>query len=313
MTATSTYNISVTQDISIANNSSDCNFDGASDTSAGLAEAMGWVGHGGVDAAAQRGEKGCVTEVAPSVSGEDVDARWKTLCSQALAASEKALSDEDLLALLLTHGGSPATSRRMATQLISRFETFGSVISARTEQIRSAADIDPGTIDFLRLVRAAGTRLAREECSDRPVVESWDKLIAYLRTAMAHETVEQFRVLFLDRRNVLIADEVQHRGTIDHTPVYPREVVKRALDLDASAIIMVHNHPSNHPAPSKADVEMTRTVRVIVESLGIALHDHIVVSRRGHTSFRQMGLLDGAPSHRQANLADHQPTLMEAA
>jgi DNA repair protein RadC len=108
---------------------------------------------------------------------------------------------------------------------------------------------------------------------------------------MAHQTVEQFRVLFLDRRNVLISDEVQHQGTIDHTPVYPREVVKRALELDSSAIIMVHNHPSNHPAPSKADIEMTRQVREIVEKLGIVLHDHIIVSRRGHTSFRQMGLL----------------------
>ena len=204
-------------------------------------------------------------------------------------------------------------SRRVATQLISRFETFGSVISARAEQIRNATDIGPEAIDFLRLVRAAGTRLAREECSERPIVDSWDKLIGYLRTAMAHEMVEQFRVLFLDRRNVLIADEVQHRGTIDHTPVYPREVVKRALDLDASAIIMVHNHPSNHPAPSKADIEMTRTVREIVESLGIVLHDHIVISRRGHTSFRQLGLLDGACANRRANLADQQLEMIAVA
>jgi DNA repair protein RadC len=104
--------------------------------------------------------------------------------------------------------------------------------------------------------------------------------------------VEQFRVLFLDRHNVLIADEVQHRGTIDHTPVYPREVAKRALELDASAIIMVHNHPSNHPAPSKADIETTRVIRETIEKLGIVLHDHIIVSRRGHSSFRTMGLLD---------------------
>jgi DNA repair protein RadC len=111
---------------------------------------------------------------------------------------------------------------------------------------------------------------------------------------MAHEAVEQLRVLFLDRRNVLIADEVQHRGTIDHTPAYPREIVKRALEFDASAIIMVHNHPSNHPAPSKADIEMTRLVRDAVEKLGIVLHDHIIVSRRGHSSFRAMGLLEPA-------------------
>jgi DNA repair protein RadC len=109
---------------------------------------------------------------------------------------------------------------------------------------------------------------------------------------MAHQPVEQFRVLFLDRRNVRIAEELLHRGTIDHTPVYPREVARRALELDASAIIMVHNHPSNHPAPSKPDIEMTRIVRETVERLGIVLHDHIIVSRRGHTSFRAMGLLD---------------------
>ena len=152
-----------------------------------------------------------------------------------------------------------------------------------------------------------------EEISARPIVDSWDKLIAYLRTAMAHETVEQFRILFLDRCNVVIADEVQHRGTIDHTPAYPREVVKRALALDASAIIMVHNHPSNHPVPSKADIEMTRTVRQIVDSLGIVLHDHIVISRRGHTSFRQMGLLDGGCSTRRTHLGDHGVALMHAA
>ena len=135
---------------------------------------------------------------------------------------------------------------------------------------------------------------------------------------MAHEAVEQFRVLFLDRRNVLIADEVQHRGTIDHTPVYPREIVKRALGFDASAIIMVHNHPSNHPAPSKADIEMTRLVRDAVEKLGIVLHDHIIVSRRGHTVFVPWGCLSrrtersaGMPaaakqSHRQLQMRPNQ-------
>ena len=217
---------------------------------------------------------------------------WQLLCSQLLSANEEAVSDEDLLALLLSYMNSGANSRTLATQLLTRFETFGNVVSARAAQISGAARIAPEIINFLKVVRAAGTRLAREEISNRPVLDAWDKLVKYLRSAMAHQPIEQFRVLFLDRRNVLIADELQHRGTIDHTPVYPREVARRALELDASAIIMVHNHPSNHPAPSKADIDMTRTVRDTLATLGIVLHDHIIISRRGHTSFRAMGLLE---------------------
>ena len=208
-----------------------------------------------------------------------------------MSVNEEAVSDEDLLAVLLSYLNS-TNSRNLATQLITRFETFGNVVSARYTQIIDAAPVEPDIIDFFKVIRAAGTRMAREEISNRPLLDAWEKLLTYLRTVMAHQTVEQFRVLFLDRRNVLIADEVQHRGTIDHTPVYPREVARRALEFDASAIIMVHNHPSNHPAPSKADIEMTRIVRDAIERLGIVLHDHIIVSRRGHTSFRAMGLLD---------------------
>jgi DNA repair protein RadC len=210
---------------------------------------------------------------------------WSALCAQLLSVSEERVSDEDLLALLLSYSVSRIDSRKLATQLIKRFETFGKAVNAR------AADIQPEIFGFLRVVSAAGTRLAREEISHRPILDAWDKLIKYLRTTMAHQMVEQFRVLFLDRRNVLIADEVQHRGTIDHTPVYPREVAKRALELDASAIVMVHNHPSNHPSPSKPDIEMTKTIRDTLERLGIVLHDHIIVSRSGHSSFRAMGML----------------------
>ena len=247
-------------------------------------------------------------DLCPMISGEraaqqDVDGddlytasqdrtSWQLLCSQLLSANEEAVPDEDLLALLLSYLNSGVNSRKLAMQLISRFETFGNVVSARSAQIAGAAQIGPDIVDFFKVVRAAGTRLAREEIGNRPVLDAWDKLVNYLRSAMAHQPVEQFRVLFLDRRNVLIADEIQHRGTIDHTPVYPREVARRALELDASAIIMVHNHPSNHPAPSKADIDMTRIVRDTLTALGIVLHDHIIVSRRGHSSFRAMGLLE---------------------
>lgn len=216
---------------------------------------------------------------------------WGELCGQLLSVSEDKVSDEDLMALLLSYSTSMIDPRKLANRLMQRFETFGQAINAGVTQIGRAGELEPEILGFLRAVRAAGTRLAREEISHRPVVDAWDKLIKYLRIAMAHQAVEHFRVLFLDRRNVLIADEVQHRGTIDHTPVYPREVAKRALEVDASAIVMVHNHPSNHPAPSKADIEMTKIIGDTLGRLGIVLHDHIIISRSGHTSFRAMGLL----------------------
>ena len=216
---------------------------------------------------------------------------WKEICSRLLAVSDGAVSDLDLLSLLLSHLGTAVNARRLAKTLLARFGSFAGVIAARPGQVADAAEVPQAVLDFFGLVRAAGTRLAREEVSARPVFDAWDKLIAYLRTTMAHQMVEQFRVLFLDRMNVLIADEVQHTGTIDHTPVYPREVARRALELDACAIIMVHNHPSNHPAPSKADIEMTRIIEETMGNLNVVLHDHIIVSRRGHSSFRSMGLL----------------------
>ena len=147
------------------------------------------------------------------------------------------------------------------------------------------------SIAALKLVPEAARRLALEEASERPVIASWDKLIAYCRIAMGHERVEQFRLLFLDKKNRLIADELQQRGTVDHTPVYPREVVKRALELGASALILVHNHPSGDPTPSKADIQMTREVQDAAEKLGIAVHDHVVIGRGGHNSFKSLGLL----------------------
>jgi DNA repair protein RadC len=216
---------------------------------------------------------------------------WKELCARLLTVSSESVSDTDLLALLLSYLGSDIDSREMAETLISRFETFGNVMTAGNCQLSDAAQMGPTVSAFFDLVRAASTRLAREEICSRPILETWDKLIAYLRTTMAHQRVEQVRILFLDRRNVLIADEVQHTGTIDHTPLYPREVAKRALALDASAIIMAHNHPSNHPSPSRADIEITQTINDTLNGLGIVLHDHIIISRRGHTSFRMMGLL----------------------
>ena len=146
-------------------------------------------------------------------------------------------------------------------------------------------------VNQLKIVEAAAQRLARGQVIGRPALSSWAALLDYCMAAMARSPKEEFRVLFLDRKNVLVADEVQTRGTIDHTPVYPREIVKRALEHGASAIILVHNHPSGDPTPSKADIAMTRDVAAAAKALGIAVHDHLVIGRGGHASFKALGLL----------------------
>lgn len=219
-----------------------------------------------------------------------VDESWMRLCSSLLSVEAEAIPDEDLLAFLLSYIAKSEDVRPVASNLISKFETLAGVMSACPDRIADATS-DPRLVALFRAVRAIAARLAKEEICNRSVISSWQKLIEYLRTMMAHQRVEQFRVMFLDRLNVLIADEVLHEGTIDHTPVYPREVLKRALELDASAIIMVHNHPSNHPAPSRADIQMTRELKQALESVGLVLHDHLIVSRKGHTSFKQMQLI----------------------
>jgi DNA repair protein RadC len=140
-------------------------------------------------------------------------------------------------------------------------------------------------------VREFAERLHREELKDRPVIGSWTSLLDYLQVALAHEPIEQFRVLFLDRKNILIKDEVQQRGTVDHTPLYPREIVKRALELQASAIIMVHNHPSGDPTPSRADIDMTKQVTQALAAVGITIHDHVIIGKNRHTSFKSQRLI----------------------
>ncbi len=209
-----------------------------------------------------------------------------------LGGADEAMPDYELLELLLFFSIERIDTKPVAKALLQRFEGLAGVIHARSDQLAEFQGVNHHTITLFKAVRAMAARVVREEVCERPVFDNWDKLVAYLRAAMAHAMVEQFRLLFLDRMNVLIADEVQHQGTIDHTPVYPREVVRRALALDASALIMVHNHPSNHPAPSKPDIAMTREVGDALARVGILLHDHLIVSRRGHTSFRQLGLLE---------------------
>ena len=202
----------------------------------------------------------------------------------------EALADYELLELLLFYAIERIDTKPLAKRLLERFGTLGDVFAAEPAQLREF-DIDQKTLILFRAARESGRRLAERKVKDMPVLTNWQQLIDYCHAALAHEKTEQFRILFLDRKNVLIADEVQQRGTIDHTPVYPREVVKRALALNAAALILVHNHPSGDPKPSRDDIEMTKEIRKAAEALGISIHDHLVIGRKGHASFRSLGLL----------------------
>ncbi|NJO55277.1 MAG: DNA repair protein RadC [Rhodospirillales bacterium] len=210
-----------------------------------------------------------------------------------LAGDDNALPDYELLELLLFFSIQRSDTKPLAKALLARFGSLAGVVNGSSEQVAEFEGVNHFTLTLFKLARIMAARLVRADLTEKPVLGNWDALIDYLRATMAHRMVEQFRLLFLDRRNVLIADEVQQEGTIDHTPLYTREVVKRALSLDATAIIMVHNHPSNHPAPSKPDIQMTKQVRDALDRVGIVLHDHLIISRRGHTSFRQMGIIGG--------------------
>jgi DNA repair protein RadC len=202
----------------------------------------------------------------------------------------EALQDYELLELLLFYSIQRVDTKPLAKKLLDRFGTLGDVFAAEPEALREF-EIDQQTLVQFRALRETARRLAERKVKDMPVLTNWKQLIDYCHTALAHEKAEQFRILFLDRKNVLIADEVQQRGTIDHTPVYPREVVKRALALNASALILVHNHPSGDPKPSPEDIAMTREIKAAAEALGLSIHDHLVIGRKGHSSFRSLRLL----------------------
>ncbi|MCH7544106.1 MAG: DNA repair protein RadC [Proteobacteria bacterium] len=201
------------------------------------------------------------------------------------------LHDYEMLELVLFLAKPRAEVKPLAKTLIARFGSFADVITADVKELVAVKGVGENTAVALKTIQAAAIRLAREQIMNKPVISSWQKLLDYCRASMAFAKTEEFRVMFLDRKNVLIADEMQQTGTVDHTPVYPREVVKRALDLGASAIIMVHNHPSGDPTPSKGDVEMTKEVREACEKLGISLHDHLIIGKSGHASFKSLGLL----------------------
>jgi len=199
------------------------------------------------------------------------------------------LGDRALLALLLRHA--PTDPDQLASKLIARFGSLAAAASADPCELARAAQTAPDALLDLGVLRELAMRLARVEASRRPVIASWSALQAYARAALAHRPREQFRVLFLDNRNTLMADEWVADGTVDHAPVYPREVVRRALEISASAMVLVHNHPSGDPTPSRADIEMTRKVVDAAGVLGLQVHDHIVVGRDGTASFKALGLI----------------------
>jgi DNA repair protein RadC len=213
------------------------------------------------------------------------------LRQRALAGGLSALPDYELLELLLFRSIPRGDVKPLAKQLLARFGSLAAVLGAAREELATVRGVGEALALDLRLVQEAAVRTAREKVARRPVISSWQALLAYVKTALAHEAREQFRVLFLDKKNQLIADEALGRGTVDHAPVYPREVVRRALELSASAIILVHNHPSGDPAPSAADVDMTRQVVEAARALRIAVHDHLVVGRHGVASFKALDLL----------------------
>ncbi len=203
----------------------------------------------------------------------------------------EALDDYELLEMVLFRAIPRQDVKPLAKRLIAAFGDFNHALSAPPERLAEVRGIGPAAIRELKIVEAAAHRLAQARVLGREAISSWDALVNYCRQRLAHERIERFRILFLDRKNVLIADEAQAEGTVDHVPVYPREVVKRALALEASALILVHNHPSGDPTPSGADIEMTRRIVAACDAMGVRVHDHVVVGKERVASFHEMGLL----------------------
>ena len=204
---------------------------------------------------------------------------------------DEAFADYELLELILFQVVPRRDTKPLAKALLAQFGSFSEVLAAPAALLLEVDGVGAAVAHHLKVVQAAARRYARDKVRAQPLLDSWASVVDYCKAAMAYEKIEQFRILFLDKRNQLIADEVLQSGTVDHTPVYPREVVKRALELSATAIILVHNHPSGDPTPSTADISMTKSVIDIAKPLGIAVHDHIIVGKGGHVSFKGLKLI----------------------
>lgn len=215
----------------------------------------------------------------------------KRLRGRFMAGGAQAVPDYELLELILFRAIPRQDVKPLARALLDRFGDFNGVITAPALRLKEIKGVGDALICELKVIEASAHRLARARILQRHVVSSWEQLLDYCHTTMAHRDTEQFRVLFMDRKNVLIADEEQARGTVDHVPVYPREVVKRALELNASALILVHNHPSGDPTPSEADISMTHQIELAAQALSITLHDHLIIGKSRELSFRAEGLI----------------------
>jgi DNA repair protein RadC len=215
----------------------------------------------------------------------------KRLRTRFMEGGAAAMPDYELLELVLFRAIPRQDVKPVARLLLDTFGDFNRVVTAAVPRLMMVKGVGDSVVQELKIVEAAAQRMMRARVMNRPILSSWDALLDYCHTAMAHRETEQFRILYLDRKNVLIADEEQARGTVDHVPVYPREVVKRALELNASALILVHNHPSGDPTPSEADIGMTLQVQDACRTLGITLHDHLIVGKSREISFRSSGYL----------------------
>ncbi len=216
----------------------------------------------------------------------------KRLRERFLQGGPDALPDYELVELLLFGGVPRVDTKPIARALLARFGSFEDMLAAPPDELRRVKGMTDGAVVILKAVDAAAVRLARKRIpSDKPVLSSWSAVLDYCAAAMARSSVEQFRIIFLDRKNRLIADEVVSRGTVDHAPVYPRQIAKRVLELDASAVILVHNHPSGDPTPSRADIDMTKSIADLLGKMDVRVHDHLVIGKAGHASFRGLGLL----------------------
>lgn len=215
----------------------------------------------------------------------------KRLRARFMEGGATAMPDYELLELVLFRAIPRQDVKPLARLLLDTFGDFNRVVSAAPARLSMIKGVGDAVVQELKIIEAASQRLMRARVINQPLLSSWDALVDYCHTTMAHRETEQFRILFLDRKNVLVADEEQAKGTVDHVPVYPREVVKRALELNASAIILVHNHPSGDPTPSESDISMTAQVQDACRALGITLHDHLIIGKSRELSFRSQGYL----------------------
>lgn len=236
-------------------------------------------------------KKADAPEAAPAEDEAHYLGHRQRLRARFAEAGAESLADYELLELILFRAIPRRDVKPLAKALIKRFGSFSEVIAARPERLREIAGLGESAIGDLKVIEAAATRLGRERIRNRQIMASFKDVIDYCRSAMAYADREQFRILFLDKRNALIADEVQGVGTVDHTPVYPREIVRRALELGASGLVLAHNHPSGDTTPSPADIRMTEEIASISAMMGIVVHDHLIIGRNGHTSFKGLRLL----------------------